>query len=310
MWRDAAQRTLFSPFRGIEYINHGGYGHVFRLVADHAIVVKIAHRVVGNTTAGEDARAAEAQEILQRERTFYEALAAKKPPHPNIVEYFLSTDIAIFMKFEPDTLERRLSRRFETPIAEEQQFRWIKEMASAASWLESLDYFHGDLWPDNILLDEAEHVKVCDFGWAQKRGCKVDVATCPFYRPAKHAVAGPAHEQFAIGSCIYTIRTGEMPYGEWETPEDYKTMYGALIQGQYPSTEDDRVLGHVVSSCWHASYDSMADVEAAVEHALKVSGVILCGKQSAAPLSVEEHDGYVRKCREFLAQQGGVGQGQ
>lgn len=129
----------------------------------------------------------------------------------------MSTYIAIFMKFEPNTLERRLSRRFATPILEKRQFCWIKEIASAASWLESLDYFHGDLRPENILLGEIEHVKVCDFGRAQKRGCKVEVATYPFYRPGKNAVAGPAHEQVAIGSCIHTIRTGEVPYGQWES---------------------------------------------------------------------------------------------
>ncbi|KAK4149899.1 hypothetical protein C8A00DRAFT_46586 [Chaetomidium leptoderma] len=299
MARHSAQRKLFNPFRGTVYLNRGGYGHIFQL-ADTAIVVKIAHRII-NSNADEEATAAENLEILRRERALYEALATKLP-HPNIVQYFLSTDIAIFMKFEPDTLERRLSRRFATPIPEERQFCWIKEIASAASWLESLDYFHGDLRPENILLDETEHVKVCDFGRAQKRGCKVEVATYPFYRPGKNAVAGPAHEQFAIGSCIYTIRTGEVPYGQWETPEDFKKMCEALVRGKYPPTGDDGVLGHIVSSCWHSSYDSMADVEAAIE---RVVGM-LCEEGSAVRLSLEEHDLCVRNCQEFLAQQGQV----
>lgn len=290
------RRKLFNPFRGTIYLNRGGYGHIFRL-AGTAIVVKIAHRI-NNGTAGEETRAAENMEVLLRERALYEALATK-PPHPNIVQYFLSTDIAIFMKFEPGTLERRLSCRFATPIPEERQFCWIKEIASAASWLESLDYFHGDLRPENILLDETEHVKVCDFGRGQKRGCKVEVATYPFYRPDKNAVAGPAHEQFAIGSCIYTIRTGEMPYGQWETPEEFKNMYEALVQGKYPPTENDGVLGHIVSSCWHSSYDSMEDVEAAIE---RVVGM-LCEEGNAIRLSQEEHEVCVRTCREFLAQQ-------
>ncbi|KAJ9143288.1 Kinase-like protein [Coniochaeta hoffmannii] len=191
MAQHPARRKLFNPFRGTVYLNRGGYGHIFR-VADTAIVVKIAHRIINGTT-GEEARAAENMEILRRERALYEALAAK-PPHPNIVHYFLSTDIAIFMKFEPDTLERRLSCRFATPIPEERQFRWIKEIASAASWLERLDYFHGDLRPENILLDETEHVKLCDFGRAQKRGSKVKVTIYPFYRSDKNTIAGPTYE--------------------------------------------------------------------------------------------------------------------
>jgi serine/threonine protein kinase len=256
--QESGQSKLLNPFRGTVYLNHGGYGHIFRL-PDTALVVKIAHRIV-NGTAGEETRAAENLEILQRESAVYDAQATK-PPHPIIVEYFLSTDIAIFMKFEPDNL-KRLSRRSANPIPEERQFRWITQIASAASWLDTLDYFHGDLRPENILLDEAEHVKVCDFGRAQKRGSKVEVATYPFYSPLKNAVAGPAHEQFAIGSCIYTIRTGEVPYGQLETPEQFRRMYDALVQGEYPPTEDDDVLGHVVSSCWLSTYDSMKEVEA------------------------------------------------
>jgi serine/threonine protein kinase len=171
MAQKPGQRKLFNPFRGTVYLNRGGYGHIFRL-PDTAIVVKIAHRIV-NGTAGEETRVAENLEILRRESSLYGALATK-PPHPNIVEYFLSTDIAIFMKFEPDNLERRLSRREATPIPEERQSRWIKEIVSAASWLETLDYFHGDLRPENILLDETEHVKLCDFGRVRKRGSKVE----------------------------------------------------------------------------------------------------------------------------------------
>ena len=81
----SAQRKLFNPFRGTVYLNRGGHGHIFRL-ADTRIVVKIAHRIT-NSTAGEEARAAENLEILRRERTLYEALA-NEPQHPNIVQYF------------------------------------------------------------------------------------------------------------------------------------------------------------------------------------------------------------------------------
>jgi serine/threonine protein kinase len=167
MAQQSAQRTLFNPFRGTVYLTRGGYGHIF-LLPDTTIAVKIAHRIV-NGSAGEEARAAESLEILRRERAVYEALSAKRS-HPNIVHYFLSTDMAIFLKFEPDNLERRLSRRMESPIPEEQEFRWIKEIASAAAWLESLDYFHGDLRPENILLDKTEHVKICDFGTDPEAG--------------------------------------------------------------------------------------------------------------------------------------------
>lgn len=124
------------------------------------------------------------------------------------------------------------------------------------------------------------------------------VATYPFYRPAMNPVSGPAHEQFAIGSCIYTIRTGEMPYGAWQTREEFMVMHNALLQGKLPPTDGDSVLGHVVSACWHSGYDTMADVEAVVGRAV---GETIREDDTAACLSSEEHAVYVRKCEEFLA---------
>ncbi|OIW31907.1 kinase-like protein [Coniochaeta ligniaria NRRL 30616] len=298
MTQQKAQRTLHNPFRGLEYHERGGYGHIFRL-PDTAVVVKIPHRIV-NGTAEDDARAAESLEILRRERTVYEVLATKAQ-HPNIVQYFLSTDSALFIKFEPETLEARLDRRDSNPVSKGRQFRWAQEIASAASWLESLDYFHGDLRPENVLLDTTEHVKLCDLGRAMKRGGKIEAATYPFYRPSKGAVAGPAHEQFAVGSCIYTIRTGEVPYGRWTTPADFKRMRDALIRGEYPQVEDDCILGHVVSSCWHSRYESMKDLEIAIRRAV---GMLYQEDSVAASLPPEEYDAIVQTCRAFLTRQG------
>ena len=207
-------------------------------------------------------------EILRGERNVYDVLRAR-PAHPNIVQYFLSTDVALFLKFEPDTLWKRLGRRADSPVPDEQQLRRVLEIASAAAWLERLDYFHGDLRPENILLDAAEHVKVCDFGRTAKGGTKIDVATYPFYRPDDKAVAGAAHEQFSIGSCAFNIRTGEVPYGGWSTPAELGAVCDALRRGEFPPTHDDAVLGDVISSCWHAEYKSMKDVEDAVERAVE-----------------------------------------
>ncbi|KAL2190281.1 hypothetical protein L209DRAFT_740882 [Thermothelomyces heterothallicus CBS 203.75] len=129
---------------------------------------------------------------------------------------------------------------------------YIKGIASATSWLERVDYY-GDLWPENMLLGETEQVKVCDFGRARK------------------GVVGLAYEQFAIGSCIYTIPTGEVPYGQQETPEQFRETYDARVRGEFPPTEDDGVLGHVVSSCWHATYEGIEDMEAAIQRAVGMS---------------------------------------
>lgn len=84
MAKHPAQRVLFNPFPGTTYLSRGGYGHIFRLPADSAIVVKISYRII-NGTAAQERDAVESSNILKRERAVYEALAAR-PQHPAIVE--------------------------------------------------------------------------------------------------------------------------------------------------------------------------------------------------------------------------------
>ena len=77
-------------------------------------------------------------------------------------------------------------------------------------------------------------------------------------------------------------------------------MYEALVRREYPPTGDDKVFGHIVSSCWNSSYSSIGDVEAAIKEVVGMS----CEEGSAVCLSQEEHDACVRKCQEFLDKQG------
>ncbi|KAF5018583.1 hypothetical protein F66182_9428 [Fusarium sp. NRRL 66182] len=275
MIKAQAPRILYNPFPKTNYLEQGDYGHILRF-PDTVIVLKIPHRII-NGAPHEEARAAESLKALKRDRAIYETLATK-PTHPNTVQYFLSTDLAIFIKFEPDTLEKRLDRPFTVPISEGRQHRWIMEIARAASWLESLDYVHGDIRPAKILLDGFEHVNICDFRRTTTRGCEIEVATFPTYRPGTHAIAGPAHEQFAIGSCI---------------------MHRALLRGDYPSTVEDSTLGPVTLSCWNAHYGSMKDVEHAIEITI---GVMERQDDVAAHISTTEYNACIQKCRDFLFQ--------
>ncbi|KAM3516464.1 hypothetical protein NHJ13051_009889 [Beauveria bassiana] len=48
--------------------------------------------------------------------------------------------------------------------------QWATELAGAIAWLESLGVAHGDLRPDNILLDRHDHIKLADFDSVAKMG--------------------------------------------------------------------------------------------------------------------------------------------
>ena len=44
------------------------------------------------------------------------------------------------------------------------------DLCGAVAWLESLGLVHGDLRPDNLLLDKGDHLKLVDFDCAEEIG--------------------------------------------------------------------------------------------------------------------------------------------
>ena len=62
------------------------------------------------------------------------------------------------------TLNERLTRR----SSEENNFKWIRQMAAALAFLHSRRIVHRDLKADNVLLTATEDVKLADFGLARE----------------------------------------------------------------------------------------------------------------------------------------------
>ncbi|ERS97075.1 hypothetical protein HMPREF1624_06404 [Sporothrix schenckii ATCC 58251] len=176
-----------------------------------------------------------------------------RQPHPNIIQSVLSTSDGFFLPLMKESLHDVLDRN--EVIPDDDAARWLVQIASATAWLEGMDHFHGDLRPPNILLDAGSHVKLCDFGNMAARGTKNYGATLPYYKlyPAK---AGPASEQYAIGSIMYAVFSGKELLHD---VDDYQTKEKMLKDGQLPPVNHLRVE-HVMRACWEARYDTLEQV--------------------------------------------------
>lgn len=94
-----------------------------------------------------------------------------------------------------------------TPLIEQ----WTMVLCSAAAWLESLGYVHGDIRPSNLLPDENDHPKLADFDCATQIGEPCARAAPPWARilgseagadKGSFGTSGARTEQFAIGSIM------------------------------------------------------------------------------------------------------------
>ncbi|KAL2915862.1 hypothetical protein HK105_204563 [Polyrhizophydium stewartii] len=105
----------------------------------------------------------------------------------------------------------------------EEQARYVfRQIISAAAYLQANGLVHRDIKDENILIDDAFHVKVIDFGSASyfdpPGGRKFDrfMGTIQYAPPEillKHRYRGPEAETWALGCCLYIMLTGQVPFG-------------------------------------------------------------------------------------------------
>ncbi|KAG5938495.1 hypothetical protein E4U60_001345 [Claviceps pazoutovae] len=154
---------------------------------------------------------------IANEKSTHELLM--KHPHPNIVRCILCIPEGFFMERMEATLQTRLDQDYAP--SNRTKARWITQIASALSWIEGLGFVHGDLRPANILLTANDNIRVADFDVSVKIGQELEAGSEPFVRLNEDfelPQAGPISEQFALGSCIYTIRFGHIPLSELDPP--------------------------------------------------------------------------------------------
>ncbi|OBT89427.1 hypothetical protein VE02_02089 [Pseudogymnoascus sp. 03VT05] len=81
---------------------------------------------------------------------------------------------------------------------------WMNDLSHGVAFLESLGFAHGDLRPENILLDRGR-LKLADFDLLGSEG-GINKGTA--------GNLGPRTEQFALGSLYYLINYGFEVYGD------------------------------------------------------------------------------------------------
>ncbi|KAI9761423.1 MAG: hypothetical protein M4579_001073 [Chaenotheca gracillima] len=294
--------VLRSPFSYVSRIGGGGSGTVYGATAN--IAAKVPYRFDRAQRFHQQLSESGIEECAL-ERKIYSSLASTdgRILHPHIVQFFLDTedDPDAENAFLIERMEKSLKARIEEGVAPlELQYRWIKQITKAVVFLEQRGLYHCDLRPANILLDGSDNVKLCDFTNARDSGEPMPGATEPFYRVGSDSprpAVGPATEQFAIGSTIYNIRKGE-------EPPEYLCDMGqrpSFTRDELLSLANDDVFGQVIQRCWHAEFDTLAQVEEAVSAAIVQTGVTVVDEVKIMDLPTFQ--ARISECKVFLEEQ-------
>ncbi|KAL9038367.1 MAG: hypothetical protein Q9214_005305 [Letrouitia sp. 1 TL-2023] len=204
---------------------------------------------------------------LRHEQTIFELL--DRAPCPYIIQsFFRGPDITFMQLLRNGTLHQRMTMlnkpRHVLP--------WIQQLSDAVACIESLGYAHGDINPQNILLDDDDQLKLVDFDHARKIGDDVEVGYEPYVRFHRHGtangaiygIAGPITEQFALGSIFWYITRGAELYADLEGPE----QVNRLMDGKFPATDPQDPIDSIISDCWLGKFQSIADLS---KHVRKVA---------------------------------------
>ena len=253
-------------YRVLSPLGSGGFGSVYLAQdtwLDKKVALKVPHRQ--NLDPGE---------MLKEARL----LAAMD--HPNIVTMLTAEriDDVFFLVLEyvaGDTLEHLILRDGAMPLARALDITC--QVCNAVDHAHRAGVLHRDLRPGNILVSDADVVKVADFGTSRfleiaAHGTTV-IGSPPYMAPEQfHGKAVFGSDIYSLGVTMYQMLTGTLPY-DTPAPADLdRLMRGDLVtpprlrNARIPRAINDivlRALAPDLAVRYSRAADLMADLLAA-----------------------------------------------
>ena len=204
-------RVLDQRYRIIEPIGAGGSSQVY-LAQDTALGREVAVKVLDPQAASDAAL---------RKLFVKEARALGQLSHPNIVAVFDVGEVDglpfIVMEYvSGSSLKQRIERTGALPLAD--AVRLTDGIASGLAFAHSRGIIHADLKPSNILLDQNDQPKICDFGIARTPMEDSEspqlFATALYVAPERveGRPASVASDVYGLGLVVYEMLVGKPPF--------------------------------------------------------------------------------------------------
>ncbi|MCX6983976.1 MAG: protein kinase, partial [Lentisphaerae bacterium] len=241
--------AVINGFMVEDKLGQGGMGVVYK-----AKQLNLERYVALKVLSDELARDAEFVE-----RFFKEARAAASLNHTNIVQVYdagsTSDGIYYFAMelIEGETLDTKISR--DGLLPQKDALEIAIKIASALDYAwEKQRLCHGDIKPDNIILNSSECAKLADLGLAKsihdENDFKEGIMATPLYAPPE-VISGDIHridfrsDMYSFGATLYHILSGMPPF-PGDDPET--VMRKHMNDAPIPLSEVNRELNPAISN--------------------------------------------------------------
>ncbi|MHB8630580.1 MAG: protein kinase domain-containing protein [Candidatus Limnocylindria bacterium] len=204
-------RILDQRYRILEPIGAGGSSQVY-LAQDTALGREVAIKVLDPQAAAEG---------TLRKLFVKEARALAQLSHPNIVAVFDVGEVdglpfIVMEHVSGSSLKQRIERTGALPLAD--VVRLTDAIASGLAFAHSRGIVHADLKPSNVLLDQNDEPKICDFGIARTPAEDSEspqlFATALYVAPERveGRPASVASDIYGLGLVAYEMLVGKPPF--------------------------------------------------------------------------------------------------
>jgi len=229
-----ADITWINPYKLSLLERLSSQGTVYELGGSSVIKVPVQYPVDNGSNNDEKTshlmQSLKAFNYFKQECRIYDLLS--KHPHPNVVTSFRCS--------KPDCLVLERIKPLEDAwngSTEHLRGMWILELLDVVSFLEDLDYLHGDITIFNMGVDHENRLKIFDFGSA------VHVSGGDF----GHQIL---EDQFDLATCIFFLASGIDPFAEAQSFADLNRVRQDLQQCKYPFPAAAKRFQGVVEACW------------------------------------------------------------
>ena len=264
-------------YRIMGRIGSGGMADVYEAEDTHlgrTIALKVLHR-----------RFAQDVEFVERFRR--EAKSAASLSHPNVVGIFdrgehEGTYYIAMERLTGRTLKDVINE--EAPLSQEHAIDLGQQVLLAAGFAHRRGVIHRDFKPHNVIVDDAGHAKVTDFGIARAGASEMTetgsiMGTAQYLSPEQaqgHAVTD-ASDLYSIGVMLYEMLAGRLPFdGDSAVSIALKHLNEAPAPISTLRPNVDPALESVVMAAlskdpaarWQSAEDFAEALEAARQHVL------------------------------------------
>lgn len=186
--------------------------------------------------------------------------------HPRIVRLYQKHADGLVLEYMPHGSIGEYMRDVDPDPPLQQRLKWARQAAEAIAYIHSKNVLHCDISIGNLLLDANLDVKLIDFqgrllapdGTVLLDGEAANGAMAAMPRPDPD-VFDFRTDIFALGTSIFYIVTGQLPFPDLDPVEDDEEIEKRFRDGNLPSLEEHRG-GIVVRKCWSGDYSSAQDV--------------------------------------------------